>query len=347
MTLWFVRVFFIVLSSIVGYQIGLLIVGPSIGSAMGLLWTGAGLLLAVFLVSLEVILKKVSSRGLSAAVFGLLFGLIMARLIISTLDLVPIASDVLTALKSAIVVIFSYFGMIIALRGRDEFNIIIPYVRFARQDQREELIVLDTSVIIDGRIADICQTKFIEGKFIIPRFVLKELQQIADSQDPIKRNRGRRGLDVLARVQKLPSVEFKIHEEEFPDTKEVDAKLVKLAQLLGGKILTNDFNLNKVAELQGVPVLNINELANALKPVVLPGELMEARVIKEGKEYNQGVAYLDDGTMVVVEQGRTLIGQTVRVLVTSVLQTAAGRMIFAKPENENGRGNSGSWKPVH
>ena len=347
MTLWFVRFFFIALSSIVGYQTGILVVSSSVGSSAGFLWAGGGFLLAVFLVSLEILLKKVSSRGLSAAVFGLLFGLILSRLIITTLDLVPIASDILNSLKSAIVVIFCYFGMIIALRGRDEFNIIIPYVRFSRQDQREELIVLDTSVIIDGRIADICQTKFIEGKFIIPRFVLKELQQIADSQDPIKRNRGRRGLDVLARVQKLPSVEFKIHEEEFPDTKEVDAKLVKLAQLLGAKVLTNDFNLNKVAELQGVRVLNINELANALKPVVLPGELMEARVIKEGKEYNQGVAYLDDGTMVVIEQGRTLIGQTVRVLVTSVLQTAAGRMIFAKPETENGRSNSGSWKPTH
>ncbi|MBI3333624.1 MAG: PIN domain nuclease, partial [Candidatus Omnitrophica bacterium] len=176
------------------------------------------------------------------------------------------------------------------------------------------------------------QTKFMEGRFIIPRFVLKELQQIADSQDQIKRNRGRRGLDVLGRMQKIPNIEVKIHEEDFPDTKEVDAKLVKLAKFIGGKILTNDFNLNKVAELQGVPVLNINELANALKPVVLPGELLEARVIKEGKEYNQGVAYLDDGTMVVVEQGRSLIGQTVRVMVTSVLQTAAGRMIFAKPE---------------
>ncbi len=343
MTLWFVRFFFIALSSIVGYQMGILMTG-SLNASSGILWTLGGMALAVVLVGLEVLLKKVSSRGLSSAVFGLLFGLIMARLIISTLDLVPIAQEVVNALKAAIVVIFSYFGMVIALRGRDEFNIIIPYVRFSRQDQREELIVLDTSVIIDGRIADICQTKFIEGRFIIPRFVLKELQQIADSQDPIKRNRGRRGLDVLARVQKLPSVEFKIHEEEFPDTKEVDAKLVKLAQLLGAKILTNDFNLNKVAELQGVPVLNINELANALKPVVLPGELMEARVIKEGKEYNQGVAYLDDGTMVVVEQGRNLIGQTVRVLVTSVLQTAAGRMIFAKPESDNSRPNN--WRPT-
>ncbi|MBI3333492.1 MAG: hypothetical protein HYZ93_05325, partial [Candidatus Omnitrophica bacterium] len=187
-------------------------------------------------------------------------------------------------MRALIVVVLCYFGMAVALRGRDDFNIIVPYVKFTRQDQREEIVVLDTSVVIDGRIADICQTRFIEGRFVTPRFVLKELQQIADSQDPIKRNRGRRGLDVLGRMQKIPYLDVKIHEEDFPDTKEVDAKLVKLAKLLSAKILTNDFNLNKVAELQGVRVLNINELANALKPVVLPGELLEIRVIKEGKE---------------------------------------------------------------
>ena len=339
MTLWLIRFFFVVLCAVVGYQ-----AAPSIGS-FGLAASTIGLLigmtLAVALVILEAVLKKVSSRGLSAAVFGLLFGLIMARLIVATLDMVPLPSQLAYTLRATIVVVFCYFGMVIALRGRDEFNVIIPYVRFARQDQREEIVILDTSVVIDGRIADVCQTKFIEGRFVVPRFVLKELQQIADSQDPIKRNRGRRGLDVLGHIQKMPQIDVKIHEEDFLDTKEVDAKLVRLAKLLGGKILTNDFNLNKVAELQGVRVLNINELANALKPVVLPGELLEARLIKEGKEYNQGVAYLDDGTMVVVEQGRHLIGQTVKVLVTSVLQTAAGRMIFAKPE-ENHRA---AWKP--
>lgn len=336
MTLWFVRGFFVALSAIVGYRLGG-VLGPGVENAGAL----AGVALAVSLILLELALRKVSARGLSAAVFGLIFGLIMSRVIIATLDMVPMQAELSNSLKAAIVVIFCYYGMIIALRGRDEFNLIIPYVRFSRQDQREETVLLDTSVVIDGRIADICQTKFIEGRLIAPRFVLRELQQIADSQDPIKRNRGRRGLDVLARLQKIPQLEVKISEEDFPETKEVDAKLVKLAKLIGAKILTNDFNLNKIAELQGVHVLNINELANALKPVVLPGELLEARLIKEGKEYNQGVAYLDDGTMVVVEQGRTLIGQTVRVLVTSVLQTAAGRMIFAKPESE---GNRAAWK---
>ena len=336
MTLWFIRFFFVVLSTIVGYRIG-----GTVGMQYSLTGALGGSILAVSLIVLEVVLRKVSTRGLSAAVFGLIFGLVMSRLIITTLDIVPMGFELVNSMKAAIVVIFCYYGMIIALRGRDEFNVIIPYIRFARQDQREETVLLDTSVVIDGRIADICQTKFIEGRFFAPRFVLKELQQIADSQDPIKRNRGRRGLDVLARLQKIPQVDMKISEEDFPDVKEVDAKLVKLAKLIGAKILTNDFNLNKIAELQGVRVLNINELANALKPVVLPGELLEARVIKEGKEYNQGVAYLDDGTMVVVEQGRSLIGQTVRVLVTSVLQTAAGRMIFAKSEVESPRP---AWK---
>jgi uncharacterized protein YacL len=222
--------------------------------------------------------------------------------------------------------------MVIGLRGKDEFNIIIPYVRLRRQDQAEEMTLLDTSVIIDGRILDIFKTKFLEGKVIIPRFVLKELQQIADSTDPIKRQRGRRGLEILHTIQKEAGQTISIHEEEFPETYEVDAKLVKLAKLVEAKIMTVDFNLNRVAAFQGVKVLNINELANALKPVVFPGEQMQIKLLKEGKEHNQAVGYLDDGTMVVVEDARRLIGQEVKVVVTSVLQTQAGRMIFTKFE---------------
>jgi uncharacterized protein YacL len=222
--------------------------------------------------------------------------------------------------------------MAIGLRGKDEFNIIIPYVRLRRQDQAEEVTVLDTSVIIDGRIQDVFKTKFLEGKVIIPRFVLKELQQIADSTDPIKRQRGRRGLEVLHTIQKEAGQNISIHEEEFPDTFEVDAKLVKLAKLLEAKIMTVDFNLNRVASFQGIKVLNINELANALKPVVFPGEQMQIKLLKEGKEHNQAVGYLDDGTMVVVEDARRSIGQEVKVVVTSVLQTQAGRMIFTRLE---------------
>lgn len=196
----------------------------------------------------------------------------------------------------------------------------------------EEHKILDTSVIIDGRIADICKTGFIEGTIVIPEFVLEELQHIADSSDLLKRNRGRRGLDILNKIQKELEVKVLIYEGDFEEISEVDSKLVKLAKLLKGKVVTNDFNLNKVCELQGVSVLNINDLANAVKPVVLPGEEIVVQVIKDGKEHGQGVAYLDDGTMIVVEGGREYIGNTMEVLVTSVLQTSAGRMIFAKPK---------------
>ncbi|MCK9604301.1 MAG: hypothetical protein M0R66_08095, partial [Candidatus Omnitrophica bacterium] len=246
--------------------------------------------------------------------------------------LAPIEPATLAIIRVTLTLVFCYLGMVIALRGKDEFNIIIPYVRLRRQDQAEELTLFDTSVIIDGRIVDICKTNFIDGKLVIPKFVLKELQQIADSTDPIKRQRGRRGLDVLHTLQKESGQGITLHEEEFPDTPEVDAKLVKLAKLLGGKILTVDFNLNRVASLQGIKVLNINELANALKPVVFPGEHMHIKLLKEGKEYNQAVGYLDDGTMIVVEDARRLIGQEVKAVVTSVLQTQAGRMIFTKLE---------------
>jgi len=196
----------------------------------------------------------------------------------------------------------------------------------------QEHKILDTSVIIDGRIADICKTGFIQGTLVIPEFVLEELQHIADSSDLLKRNRGRRGLDILNKMQKELDVDVLIYEGDFEDVSEVDSKLVRLAKLLGGKVITNDFNLNKVCELQGVSVLNINDLANAVKPVVLPGEEIAVQVIKDGKEYGQGIAYLDDGTMIVVEGGREFIGSTVEVMVTSVLQTSAGRMIFAKPK---------------
>jgi uncharacterized protein YacL len=239
------------------------------------------------------------------------------------------------SLQIVMILIFCYLGMVIAMRGKDEFNLIIPYVKFVRQDERDEIIILDTSVIIDGRISDIFQTHFLEGKLVIPRFVLRELQQIADSQDPLKRNRGRRGLDILNKIQKNTELDVRINEEDFPDIRDVDTKLVKLAKVLGGKIFTNDFNLNKIADLQGITVLNINELANALRPVVLPGETMDVRITKEGKEHNQGVAYLDDGTMIVVDNARNLIGQAVKVVVTSALQTSAGRMIFARLDDSS------------
>lgn len=333
MTVLFVRIFFMVLSTVVGYTIGSLF--KEYPLPWNLIGAACGLSISIFIIILEVTLRRVSIRNLSAAVFGLIFGLFMGWIVTSIIKLIPMDDRLFFALQLSLILIFSYLGMVIAIRGKDEFNLIIPYVKFARQDQKEEIIILDTSVIIDGRVADICQTKFIGGRFIIPRFVLKELQQIADSQDALKRNRGRRGLDILNKIQKDTSIDVKIHDENFPEIKEVDAKLVKLAKVLDAKVFTNDYNLNKIAELQGVEVLNINELANALKPVFLPGEILEARITKEGKEYNQGVAYLDDGTMVVVDNARHLIGRMVRIVVTSVLQTSAGRMIFGKLEERN------------
>ncbi len=334
MTLILIRIFFIVLCSIFGFQIGDLLKG--LGKFAPLTGIGLGTLLALVIIFMEISLKKVSVRGLSAMVFGLIFGILFARIIMWGLAFLPMGVEFQSTLQVLLTLIFCYLGMIMAMRGRDEFNIIIPYVKLKREDQKEEIILLDTSVIIDGRIADICHTKFIEGKLVIPRFVLKELQQIADSPDPIKRNRGRRGLDMLNKIRKLSYMDVKIHEEDFSELQDVDSKLIKLSKILGAKIFTNDYNLNKIAELQGVSILNINELANALKPVVLPGELMEVKLIKEGKEYNQAVAYLDDGTMVVVDNARHIIGQTVKVIVTSVLQTAAGRMIFTRLESQRG-----------
>ncbi|MCQ9207830.1 MAG: PIN domain-containing protein [Omnitrophica bacterium] len=332
MNLLWMRIFFMVVSGLVGYQLGgtYSTLSDSNFGAMGL---GIGVAGAIAVIILEVLMRKASVAGLSAAVFGLIFGLIMAMLLSFALNMVPMTEVLRSSLRVILLLIFCYLGMVIAMRGKDEFSLVIPYIKLSRQDVSEELIILDTSVIIDGRICDISQTKFVEGRFVIPRFVLKELQQIADSKDSLKRNRGRRGLEILSKIQKNPQIDVKIHEDDFPDLVDVDSKLIKLAKVLSAKLFTNDFNLSKVAELQGVKVLNINELANTLKPIVLPGEVLELKVVKEGKEYNQGIGYLDDGTMVVVENGKHLLGQTARTTVTSVLQTTAGRMIFTKPAN--------------
>jgi uncharacterized protein YacL len=232
-------------------------------------------------------------------------------------------------------VICCYIAISTLLQTKDEFRFIIPYVEFSKQVKGAKSLVLDTSVIIDGRIADICDTRFIDTKLIVPRFVLQELQSVADSSDKLKRNRGRRGLDMLKRMQSNPKVELQMHEANLAvlrDVQKVDERLVVLAKALDARVVTNDYNLNKIAQLQGVEVINLNELANALKSVALPGELMTVRVVKPGDQIGQGVGYLEDGTMVVVEHGRSMIGQEITITVTSVLQTPAGRMIFGRPE---------------
>lgn len=323
MNLLSVRILFILAGAIIGYQTGM-------EQGAGLFGVLGGLAAALAIILAEIGMRKVSVKGLSSAVFGLLLGLIMAKLVTDAVSLAPVSKEGLATIRVALTLIFCYLGMAIALRGKDEFNVIIPYVRLRRHNQAEEITLVDTSAIIDGRIVDICKTKFLSGKIAIPRFVLKELQQIADSTDPIKRQRGRRGLEMLHIIQKESGLDISLPEDDFPDIPEVDAKLVKLAKLLEAKILTVDFNLNRVASIQGIKVLNINELNNAIKPVVFPGEQMQIKLIKEGKEHNQAIGYLDDGTMVVVEDARRLIGQDVKVAVTSVLQTQAGRMIFTK-----------------
>jgi uncharacterized protein YacL len=237
--------------------------------------------------------------------------------------------------------IWGYIGIRIGFRKGEEFQ--IPgWKPFSKSLPRgENTKILDTSVIIDGRIADITEAGFVEGPLLIPQFVLSELQHIADSSDPVKRTRGKRGLEVLHHIQKQVNVDVRIVDTDYPTVKEVDSKLIELAKEVRGKIITNDSNLNKVAELQGIEVWNINELANALKPVVLPGEEMNVKILKEGKEMGQGVAYLDDGTMIVVDNGRRQIGKTIDVVVTSVLQTPAGRMIFARLKEEASRESKG------
>ena len=282
-------------------------------------------------------IQKLTVTEFLFGTLGLLVGLVFATLIG-----VPI-SRIHFVIGPILFILIDLIGALVGIkifikRKDDILNLLTSIkkngIRDKKNKHNEKICpkILDTSVIIDGRIFDICQTGFVEGPLVIPGFVLNELRHISDSADGLKRNRGRRGLDILNKIQKELSIETQIYEEDFPEIAEVDAKLLKLAQVLNGKVVTNDFNLNKVAEFQGVPVLNINELANAIKPVLLPGEEMKVVVMKDGKEASQGIAYLDDGTMSVVEGGRKFISEEIMVVVTSVLQTAAGRMIFAKPK---------------
>lgn len=296
----------------------------------GLAGMGAGLALGLLVILIERGIRRVPFKVTIGGAIGFILGLMLANVLINSFF-----SGILEGLNVQFYGYFlvnsvlGYLGLLLGLKKGKEFDTSrLPWAFKRGGPGCDGHKVLDTSVIIDGRIADICDTGFVEGTFIIPQFILQELQHIADSSDPLKRGRGRRGLDVLNRIQKQSSLEVKIVDQDYPKIQEVDAKLIALAKDTHAKIVTNDFNLNKVAELQGVPVLNINQLFNALKPVVLPGEVMNVKILKEGKEPGQGVAYLDDGTMVVVDNARRYMGKSVDVTVTSVLQTTAGRMIF-------------------
>ena len=303
-------------------------------------WVSAivGAVLACAFVFIEMRLRQASLKRLIGAVVGGIFGVTGALIISHLLSLTSLEKASISYVQITLLLLLGYVGLVVGASKGDLLNLAAMGGLFSAERQgRKSSKILDTSVIIDGRIADICETGFIEGPLLLPQFVLRELQLVADSTDPQKRNRGRRGLDVMQRIQKTASVQVQIVEEDFPQVREVDLKLIELAKKIDGKILTNDFNLNKVAQLQRVPVLNINELANALKPVVLPGEVMRVFILKEGKEYNQGVAYLDDGTMVVVDNAKKMISKTIDISVTSVLQTTAGKMIFGKYENNRQR----------
>jgi len=292
----------------------------------------AGALVGGVVLAIETMVGRTAPRRVLSASFGLLVGLGLAAL--AGMALAPMESATGTIVRLGLAVGLGWIGLATGARRSDSFS--LSRLRSDWEAPADSVgasstpKILDTSVIIDGRIAEIADAGFMEGPLVIPQFVLVELQQVADSSDPLKRNRGRRGLDMLQRIQKNPVVPIQIVDTDFPDVKEVDLKLIELALKTEGKIVTNDFNLNKVAQLRGVKILNINDLANCLRPLVLPGEPMRIFVSKEGKEHGQGVGYLDDGTMVVVEGGRKALGRTIDVNVTTVLQTAAGKMIFVR-----------------
>jgi uncharacterized protein YacL len=293
-------------------------------------WQAAagGILIGLAIIVFEIRLEKISLKRLIGAAAGSVLGIVGSFLI--SLVLAKAGAD--PFLQVAVLLLMTYVGLIVGAQKGDMLNLAALGGIFGgeKSGSKRTFKILDTSVIIDGRIADVAETGFLDGVLVIPQFVLRELQLVADSADSMKRNRGRRGLDILQRIQKMAHLTVQIVEEDFPQVRDVDMKLIELAKIYDCKIITNDFNLNKVAQLHGVEVLNINELANSLKPIVLPGETMRVFILKEGKEYNQGVAYLDDGTMVVVDNAKRMISKTVDIAVTSVLQTTAGKMIFGK-----------------
>jgi uncharacterized protein YacL len=326
-----IRILLILACSISGYAIAYYMAAPNSSywifeSAIGFI---IGLSVALLVIKIEKDIRKLSLRIIAGGVAGMIVGLLIALILGFGLNMVSKIREnqqIVPWIYLLLTGILGYLGLVLGSKKVEEFNFRGAGTKTGSEDYR----ILDTSVIIDGRIADICDSGFIEGELIVPRFVLNELQFVADSSDSMKRSRGRRGLDILNRMQKSSAINIEIVEQDFPKIKGVDGKLVALAKKMNAKLFTNDYNLNKVAELQGVRILNVNELANAMKPVVLPGEQMTVKIIREGKEQGQGVGYLDDGTMIIVDNAQKLINANVEVVVTSVLQTTAGRMIFSE-----------------
>ena len=324
MDIIFVRLVFIIVVAVTCFVIQPFGMRPVVDAGIGA-GIGAGIVL------FEWKLRTVSLKRLIGSAIGSILGICGAYLFALVIRSSIPPGNTQSFLQILVMLLMAYVGLVVGANKGDLLNLSALGGIFGGEKQgKKSYKILDTSVIIDGRIADIAETGFLDGVIVTPQFVLRELQLVADSADSLKRNRGRRGLDILQRLQKVANLQIQIVEDDFPAIREVDLKLIELAKMYEGKIITNDFNLNKVAQLQGVEVLNINELANSLKPIVLPGEAMRVFILKEGKEYNQGVAYLDDGTMVVVDNARKMIGKTIDVSVTSVLQTTAGKMIFGK-----------------
>ena len=337
--LWILRILLFLICGISGYY---LTQGISPFPPIPLLGLLGGLLLAALTLLIEKVLKKIPLKNLLGSFIGLILGIMVANLLSNVFfSNLYDYQQIILPLLGVLYGVCGYMGLRIGFKKGEEIHLLGWKLFSKNVPQSENVKILDTSVIIDGRIADITETGFIEGSLMIPQFVLNELQHIADSSDSIKRTRGKRGLEVLHHIQKQATVDVRIVDKDYPAVKEVDSKLIELAKEVRGKIITNDSNLNKVAELQGIQVLNINELANSIKPVVLPGEEINVKILKEGKEMGQGLAYLDDGTMIVVDNGRRQMGKTIDVIVTSVLQTPAGRMIFARPKEEANRENKG------
>jgi uncharacterized protein YacL len=326
-----IRLLFVLIVAVTCYVIGPFGQPQNVDAAIGAI-VGAGIVLC------EWKLRAVSLKRLIGAAIGSVLGICSAYLFALVIRSSVPTGRTQSFLQILVMLLMAYVGLTVGASKGELLNLAALGGVFGGEKQsKKSYKILDTSVIIDGRIADIAETGFLDGIIVTPQFVLRELQLVADSADSLKRNRGRRGLDVLQRLQKMATLSIQIVEDDFPAVREVDLKLIELAKVYEGKIITNDFNLNKVAQLQGVEVLNINELANSLKPIVLPGEIMKVFILKEGKEYNQGVAYLDDGTMVVVDNARKMIGKTIDVSVTSVLQTTAGKMIFGKWDERTAR----------
>lgn len=322
-SLLFVRIVFIILFTLAGYYLG---------GEKPLPFVIFGFTVGVLVVAVEASTRRrVSLKGLTSTVFGLMLGLLLAKLGTEFVKMFfRIQPEVFYNINIFMTFTCIYFGLTLGLKGRSEFSLVIPYVTFKRHELKEEEVVLDTSSIIDGRILDIVKSGFLEARLVVPRFVLNELRALADSTDHFKRQKGKRGIEILHSIKKESSVEIIISDDDVEGVNTVDEKIVKLAQDMGAKILTTDYNLNRIASLQGGKVLNINDLANAIKTNVVAGERFSIKLTKEGKEHNQAVGYLEDGTMVVIENAKWLIGKTTEIEVTSVLQSPSGRIIFGK-----------------